>query len=915
MATIPRVQDDFRFAFAAGNARSRTYSVYVVDPPRIEACMLHVQPPDYTKLPTTSHDGAVGEVTVFEQSRLRFELSFADEVATAELLQGRGDAIAPMFAPTETASETLGGLTRLPLKIATDGRSAGLEFVVEQGGPYEFLIVDQHGFHNTPTAARRLRIRRDLPPRITVAPSDAPLMIPPGGPLTVVASAEDDIAISRLELRIELPGGDTRVCDAPADRLGTSDANHTFDVELPSELSAAGATFSYLLRATDNRPAPGPQSVTSEPQTVIVEQNAPSAQEQALLREHERLSHELAEIHDEVRQQQQRVSARNETEDTQSLRNLTTQQKQLAQRLEQVADEFQERPVLSSLAPAARAIAREQLEQAARDTERGMSGSAEDRAKSLQASADKLDGADDALAELRRQFDKLARLEHDLLDLDRMAAQAQALSQQLAALNRRKAELAAQPDTPERKKQLQELAQQQRQAEEQAAKLSEQLKELVEKHPEILEAARRAKLQELGRLGHAAQGIADAQHDLSTTIENEPGSESDLPDDATEEYLGVIAAQRELARQMIEFTRQAANLLGSQAEPTQQALQMAAEAHRTAAAAANGQLSQAAKAAKQASDAAAQMSADQPELKEQAEALRQKQQELAQQISEMAADPQRRKAAQQFGQKNLDAHTRELQRQLQEAANDLEAEPLNLTPQGEQTRQAEQQTAQAHERMGDASNALEQNQSQQAGRQGHQASSILSDVARAIGELAGQQQSEPGEMPAQPADDIAQAMQQMQQAQQRLDQSQNSQQPPDAQNQPGDGNATPQGASEAMQQAADSLSQATESLQPGQGQQQARRNQGKRAQQTGQAGTPGSASGGSGSNAAAAELAELREEFERLSGRHWGELPGTLRTEILESALQRPGGDYAALIRRYFRELAKTKRERTSARE
>ena len=118
-----------------------------------------------------------------------------------------------------------------------------------------------------------------------------------------------------------------------------------------------------------------------------------------------------------------------------------------------------------------------------------------------------------------------------------------------------------------------------------------------------------------------------------------------------------------------------------------------------------------------------------------------------------------------------------------------------------------------------------------------------------------------------------------------------------------------------MQQAADSLSQATESLQPGQGQQQARRNQGKRAQQTGQAGTPGSASGGSGSNAAAAELAELREEFERLSGRHWGELPGTLRTEILESALQRPGGDYAALIRRYFRELAKTKRERTSARE
>ncbi|WP_339907919.1 hypothetical protein [Symmachiella dynata] len=907
LVTMPHVQDDFQFAFAAGKARSRSYTVRVVDPPQMGTCILHVQPPEYTKLPAESHDGAVGEITVFEHSHLRGELTFPNKVVTAEWLQGNRHDLKKVFAANDIEKPPT-DIVRHTFTMAADGRSASLEFTADQGGPFDFFLVDPHGFHNVPTVARSLRIRRDHPPEFIGLHDDLPITIAPGTPLRVVATVRDDFAVSQLQLEIEVPQGKSQLINAPAANLGAAEVSFTFEVELPAELQSPGTQFNYRLRAADNRPDPGPQWVTSEPHTVMIQPDAPSAKEQSLAREHQRLAEELAVIHNETRQQQARVATLKDSDTPEALRTLATQQRQLAQRLEHVADTFDKRPVLSSLAPTARKIAKEQLQASAHDITRANSETGEQRTEALQSSVTRLDDADDALAELRRRFERLAALERDLLDLDRMAAQAQELSQQLAALQRRQAELAAQPKSAQQQQELQTLAEQQRQAEKQAAELSEQLKDLVEQHPEILEAARQARLRELGRLGRAAQGIADAQEELATTIEQDPVAETDASDEAAEQNLKLITAQRDLAREVVDFARQAAGQLGPQSKLAQQALNMAQQAHRAATAAANGQTPQAAKAAQQAADMAQEMTTDQESLNAQAQALQQRQQKLSQQFAEMAADPQRRQAAQKFGQKNLAAQTEELQRQLQESAQELAAEPLNLKPQGEQTRQAEQETAQARKQMQRATESLQENQSKEAGQQGHQAASLLNDVAQAIQQLAGEQQAGQGEMPAQPAEDITQAIQQMQQAQQQLQQDQKQQ---SSQDQPANGESAQQGASEKMQQAADSLSQATESLQPGQGQKQSRRSQGQQSQQTGQAGSPGNTAGGSGSNAPADELAELREDFEKLSGRHWGELPGKLRTEILESALNRPGGDYANIIRRYFRELAKTKRQRT----
>jgi hypothetical protein len=78
-------------------------------------------------------------------------------------------------------------------------------------------------------------------------------------------------------------------------------------------------------------------------------------------------------------------------------------------------------------------------------------------------------------------------------------------------------------------------------------------------------------------------------------------------------------------------------------------------------------------------------------------------------------------------------------------------------------------------------------------------------------------------------------------------------------------------------------------------------------------GTPRSSSRdpkGGPAGKAAADLSELQALIKAKTGRSWGELPGHLRTEILQMSQGRYRDDYARLIQLYFREIAADKEAR-----
>jgi hypothetical protein len=106
-----------------------------------------------------------------------------------------------------------------------------------------------------------------------------------------------------------------------------------------------------------------------------------------------------------------------------------------------------------------------------------------------------------------------------------------------------------------------------------------------------------------------------------------------------------------------------------------------------------------------------------------------------------------------------------------------------------------------------------------------------------------------------------------------------------------------QAARQAMRAAADRLRAAAETGSPGEGRRSMARSE--------PGSTPASdPEGGRAGVAAPADLPALQELVRTKTGRAWGELPGHLRTEILQMSQGRYRDDYARLIQLYFREIA-----------
>lgn len=356
------------------------------------------------------------------------------------------------------------------------------------------------------------------------------------------------------------------------------------------------------------------------------------------------------------------------------------------------------------------------------------------------------------------------------------------------------------------------------------------------------------------------------------------------------------------------------------------------------------------------------------ESKDQADA----QAALARELEQAAADPAQRNAAQQAGQKGLAEATEQLTKELEQAARELTSQPLDLEKPGTKTKAAGDATGQATQEMKQAQSNAAQGNAAQAARSGEEAAKALRKAAGespAPPEDTPQNTLVPGDL----AEKVTDARRQLEEARQLLrdslktdnttntndpensdpqsknnsdpmesgnengdeqsgnsDQSANpgntqksSEQSPDGQMPPGQGQPgkqqpgqNPSGQKSALaqsaqklQQAAQSLSQAAQELGAGDVPGQS----GSRGQSQSQSNKTGSVPGGSDGETGSQSfipLDELEAELQRQTREEWGQLPGQLRTEILQGNKKQPGGDYARLIKLYSEELLKKQQEK-----
>jgi hypothetical protein len=71
---------------------------------------------------------------------------------------------------------------------------------------------------------------------------------------------------------------------------------------------------------------------------------------------------------------------------------------------------------------------------------------------------------------------------------------------------------------------------------------------------------------------------------------------------------------------------------------------------------------------------------------------------------------------------------------------------------------------------------------------------------------------------------------------------------------------------------------------------------------------PGQSTGDIGVNASGApDLSMFEKDLKQYAGKSWGELPGELRTRIVQDMRSRYGDDYGRIIKLYFEQIADTR--------
>lgn len=309
--------------------------------------------------------------------------------------------------------------------------------------------------------------------------------------------------------------------------------------------------------------------------------------------------------------------------------------------------------------------------------------------------------------------------------------------------------------------------------------IQQQLKQTQDQLPDSADAATQAsqlgqQLQQIGQQLETMQQARQPQPATAQTDQASPAAQSAVQPNE------VLQDTQQRLQQLAEAAQEIAAGVRSDSQASQPAREAADQASaQTDQARQQAQTGQFSKAAQQLRDAsaAAQNTAEQlqtveqQERREQTQRLQQDLQRMADTLQTLQQNDAARQAAQQTAQQQIAKQAAELPQQLQDVAERLNLEPLQMAPQAQQSQLARQAAQRAQQTSQQAASDLQQQNLKSAGRQGQETRVQL----ERLGELA-QQAGQPSDAPSSPVptdvgESVAQALQNLAQAAQSMQQS------------------------------------------------------------------------------------------------------------------------------------------------
>ncbi len=432
---LPRLPGSLTYRVVSSSGESREFQVTAIAPPAVTAITARVEPPSYTRLPAAiARDPA--RIEAWEDSRVTLTLATSSPIRAAEVSW-------PQRVEVDGHSKV--EPKRTNAAITGDGRTATITMTADAPGEYAIALRDTHGLTSRVEPPRRIVVRPDEAPLVTLRETEGLDQARADDTLRVGLSASDDIAIAVAELHYSIERAATSTAaDQPETGhvaatipgLGTRSARGEVALGLKKLGVKAGDVISYRARVVDNRPAPRGPNVAwsvSHRLTVVAKADPLWAQRdragrEAIQAKLDALKKAAAENRHEAELLRyaadavQRGNGEWDGDRRQALTRREAEARSVVDQLEKLAVDLADTPAFRPLAHPARQVADVEAE-AARATldQARQANDAAKRLAELRQADSRLGAVTARLEELQRGFNTLAEREADRRRLQALA--------------------------------------------------------------------------------------------------------------------------------------------------------------------------------------------------------------------------------------------------------------------------------------------------------------------------------------------------------------------------------------------------------------------------------------------------------------------------------------------------------------
>ena len=435
-AVLRSARESLRYRVYGGGAMTEWFQLTVGDPPVLQTATLTSVAPAYTRRAPATFEGASGDMEVLVGSQIEIRLAFNEPVHDVQIewfnLKSETGVSSENNSPKKS---TVSAQRFNPAELTPDGLSAVFRFEAQDGCDFSIIAFNKAGLGLTSETARRLIVRPDAPPTLSVGGIEDGLRVRPDAMLTVECGAADDIGIGALNMRYRLnpaneavPQADlvdaltaeasletTTVAAEPL-KIGSRIVSHTFTLDLKSLNTKSGESLTVTLCTQDERPVPGPQVVCQGPWTIYIDDRAPlggetpgAALKRKLLQNLQRHQEQIAKDQKDAEELKEEIESEQTEETQKKAEELSKQQKKTAEELKELAEKSE----AEQMTPEQKEKLKELSEQLAEDAAEKLAEAANEKSKSEAAKK-----TDEAAQQLGKSKGGLERLADDIGTMD-----------------------------------------------------------------------------------------------------------------------------------------------------------------------------------------------------------------------------------------------------------------------------------------------------------------------------------------------------------------------------------------------------------------------------------------------------------------------------------------------------------------